>query len=997
MVNAQVLRSRLFRNLAALPLLIYLGACVGSLGQKSDKDQANGGDDACTFDGVTYDCEALDRCTEDSFDYRLACCQCDPALCNPDPDCPGDPAPNVAASSCMSCHNASSKEDYAGAGLSNPHPFKGAAYLSCVSCHGGNPQGTTKELSHVPAPPAIGGEAQQLVSPFAYFNRLTLTGLDKLGPYSANGTPYTALDYLQFVNPGDLRVVSDGRSCGKSSCHKSEHVDWVTKMPIATESGFFSGTLYSIGVENGIPEHRGLYEDTAAEYGFRAVSDSDFPYDPNDIGLVQRLMEFPERAQYGNTSGIYKNPAYDVNLLASSMYTALDDPTKSNRVKANSPLATLAAEQVAVTCGDCHLGSAGQNNRYADFRSSGCTACHMQYAPDGRSRSTDYNINHNEPANPDAIAAPERPHPATHQIRSVAKILPRGGFMRGIDDYACAGCHQGSNRTVLQYWGIRLDQNNDLDSGLQYPANPVSYLDAENNPLLFDPKVGNQTFNGRNKDQLIVFEDYDGDGRDDTPPDVHFEAGLGCIDCHGSRDAHAGAKGDTTGGKIASRESQATAIECESCHGGVDDYARTVPCETYSGAIAKCVADRAGNAVRNVVEDSSGNYWLTSRVTGKSHFVRQTKDAIVQNGKKHPQTGEYLYSAAASYAMGRADGNPATGIGPVQNDPTKVGAKFAHSDTMECVSCHSSWTNNCVGCHASNEYNDDPNQFFFSNITGERIVVNQNIAAFTYITPVPMSLGVGASGRITQTAPGMKMFLRYTDLNGNESEVLAFTDRNGNGNNPGVGGRGDFGALAHNKIMPHSIRGKVTAKNEGPRYCVACHLTQESVNKWGSAYQAFRTALDNGDFAKLDWNLLAEHIGKNPGNQLNSPFWVQMVVGLGTGLFLFDANGCPVNPLDRRANHEGCNDAPANTYDPANVVYNLDRVVEPSGVANASNSHPMLNGLPSPLRDGARYPKLAGPFGARLLRRLADPAVGLILDSYLDADGRGTGRAKSYQ
>ena len=40
---------------------------------------------------------------------------------------------------------------------------------------------------------------------------------------------------------------------------------------------------------------------------------------------------------------------------------------------------------------------------------------------------------------------------------------------------------------------------------------------------------GNQTFNNRTADQYLLFEDYDGDGRDDTPPDLHYEAGLGVL------------------------------------------------------------------------------------------------------------------------------------------------------------------------------------------------------------------------------------------------------------------------------------------------------------------------------------------------------------------------------------------------------------------------------------------------------------------------------------
>ena len=145
------------------------------------------------------------------------------------------------------------------------------------------------------------------------------------------------------------------------------------------------------------------------------------------------------------------NPDYTADTLNNTTYDAnyADNPF---RLRTGSKMAELMTEQVSITCGNCHLYSAGNNNRYADYRSSGCTACHMEYSFDGRSRSNDPFINTLEPANADAIAAPERPHVEAHQIRNVAKILPNGGFVRGIGDRACVGCHQGSNRTVLQYW-----------------------------------------------------------------------------------------------------------------------------------------------------------------------------------------------------------------------------------------------------------------------------------------------------------------------------------------------------------------------------------------------------------------------------------------------------------------------------------------------------------------------------------------------------------------
>jgi hypothetical protein len=48
------------------------------------------------------------------------------------------------------------------------------------------------------------------------------------------------------------------------------------------------------------------------------------------------------------------------------------------------------------------------------------------------------------------------------------------------------------------------------------------------------------------------------------------------------------------------------------------------------------------------------------------------------------------------------------------------------------------------------------------------------------------------------------------------------------------------------------------------------------------------------------------------------------------------------------------------------------------------------------LRDGATDPDLAGPLGATLIRKLADPVNGVVLDSWLDANGASRGNASTY-
>ena len=889
------------------------------------------------------------------------------------------------AESCMQCHNGSTQNDFAGPGLENPHPFGDAAMMRCTTCHGGNPEGVDAVTSHVPPPPEIGDDAKQQVDPVAYFNRLTLTGIDKFPDYTVDGVHYTALDYLQFINPGDLRVVTESRSCGQ--CH-SGHAECVNGSLLATEAGVFSGAMFAIGVDNAIPSHQGLFEDTAADLGFRAVIDSIYAFDPLKVGVVDSLIEMPVYSAFGDTSptAIHNNALYNSPDLA-------NDQLANNQVITGSPLANLYTEQVSFTCGDCHLGSAGANNRYGDYRSSGCTACHMQYSLDGRSRSGDPNVNLFEPADPDNIDDPEQPHIARHLITSVAKTLPSGEQVQGINDYACAGCHQGSNRTVMQYWGIRLDQNEDVRRGKQYPADPVSFQTTANDPRLFDPVVGNNTFNGRRARQYLLMEDYDGDGRDDTPADVHYDAGMGCIDCHGSADLHGGYVPSKTSATIHSRQEQGVAIECESCHGTVSAYAPTMTGTAFNGQTAEIGVDRDGNPINHVVKEGS-DYFMYSRLTGAKHYISQTRDTVVDSGAKNPFTNRDVYTDKASYAMGRNDGLSTTGIGPQQTGQPAAG--FAHTDNMSCASCHSSWTNSCIGCHLGGEYNDN-NKNLVSNITGQRIVFDQANADFVYQTPVPFQLGIGPKNRIEPIIANTDVFFQYEDLNNVDSKIFTFSDRNGKGNDPVTG----LASLSHNVMMPHSIRGRVDASNEGPRYCVACHLTDEGLTNFGADYTNHRNALATGNLGNLDFTLLQTHIGKNTGNQLNSPLWVHMVAGLGTGLFLFDEHGCPINPLDDDNNRVGCDGTSPKTNFAANGIapafFDLDRLVDSTGDSKGSSNHAMLDPVVTPnLRQGADNPQLSGPLGSTLIDRLTNPTSGIVLNSWLDADGETQGDASDF-
>jgi len=459
---------------------------------------------------------------------------------------------------------------------------------------------------------------------------------------------------------------------------------------------------------------------------------------------------------------------------------------------------------------------------------------------------------------------------------------------------------------------------------------------------------------------------------------------MGCIDCHGSIDLHGGDVNAPNNKRISSRMEHAVTIQCESCHGGVDDYAPTKPAVSHDGTTAPVGVDSKGNPIKHVVLEDDGHYYMYSRLTGKKHFVPQTLDTIVDSGKSNPFSGAPLFSVKASYAMGRDDGNAATGMGPQQpGEPRDT----CHSDTMSCASCHASWTNTCMGCHLEGEYNNGNN---FSNITGDRIVFRERFAEFVYQSPLFFQLGVNSRNKIEQTSSNTKMFFRWKDRTGNRSEVFTFSDRHGKGSSSAH----PFGALGHNAMMAHSIRGKVTETDEGPRYCVACHNTRTGIDQYGEVYDTFRTAMNTGQFENLDFPTLQQHFGRNPGNRLNSPLFVHMVAGLGSGLFLFDKDGGAVNDLDTDANRYGSNDvSPKDQFDITKVRFNLDRIVRPDGVAIGASNHALIQPVIGPnLRDGAENPNLAGPLGRRLIELLTDPVNGVVLETWIDADGVAQGQ-----
>ena len=195
--------------------------------------------------------------------------------------------------------------------------------------------------------------------------------------------------------------------------------------------------------------------------------------------------------------------------------------TVASIAKAEDP-PPLAGDEVEVgpwiehylkkSCDKCHLWSSGENAATGTYRSAGCTACHMVYGDDGVSASADANAR-----------AAKGPHPIRHELTT------------RIRSEQCGHCHFRGARIWPNYQGLREQAAGGLD-----PPNVVRRAE----PLYGRPPG-------------FYIEDEDGtNANDETPPDVHFEAGMWCIDCHTRAENH----GD---GRLYGELSAALEVTCE--------------------------------------------------------------------------------------------------------------------------------------------------------------------------------------------------------------------------------------------------------------------------------------------------------------------------------------------------------------------------------------------------------------------------------------------------
>ncbi|MCD6048944.1 MAG: repeat protein, partial [Verrucomicrobia bacterium] len=317
-------------------------------------------------------------------------------------------AAHMKSRGCIECHKGSDNHTM----HKSPN-----VVLGCTDCHGGNPApGLTMRKAHVEP----------------RFPDLWVT--------SANPNDSSVLlnhespEFVQFVNPGDLRVAN--KACGL--CHEKEARD-VGHSMMRHGAMLWGAALYNNG---STPNKNYNYGQAYGPDGVPLRLVNPTPVTPEDTkyrGIVPFLDPLPRFAlsQPGNILRIFEKGGE--KQLQLGVPTVTEPPGKPIRRLSDRGLGTLnRIDPVFLNLQktrlhDPLLDFMGSNNHPGDYRSSGCTACHVVYANDRSPTHSSWYFKYGHQglsfSGDESIRKNERGHPIKHE------------FTRAIPTSQCMNCH----------------------------------------------------------------------------------------------------------------------------------------------------------------------------------------------------------------------------------------------------------------------------------------------------------------------------------------------------------------------------------------------------------------------------------------------------------------------------------------------------------------------------------------------------------------------------
>jgi hypothetical protein len=741
---------------------------------------------------------------------------------------------------CLECH----------ARVEPMHKAEQNVVLGCTDCHGGNPaRKLKKEEAHIlPKNKEFWKTSANPPNSNAWLN-------------------HESPEFIRFINPGDLRVAQ--QACGL--CH-GEIIRNVDHSMMNHGAMLWGAALYNNGSFY-LKNYRFGQAYGADGAPLRLVNYT--PVTPRDTH-VRGILPFIDPLPRFNLS----NPGNILRIFEKGGEKQLqlglptsDEPNGRPRNRLSERgLGTLNRTDPVflglqkTRLHDPLLGFLGSNDHAGDYRTSGCSACHVTYANDRSPTNSgwwskyghqglSFTLDKSIPKN-------ERGHPIIHQLT------------RSIPSSQCMNCHmhQG-NLFVNPYLGYTWwDQ--ETDGEFMYPDMQHNPTDAELVRFtMFNPEAAAARGLWSNEDFLdrvaelnpqlkhTQFADYHGHGwvfraifkhdrkgnlldlddnkinNDDTRKfakavhlkDVHLADGMQCGDCHFLTDVHGN-------GMLYGEPRNATAITCVDCHGTVDQRP-TLITSGNAGQIDLLNTSNTPFGPRFVWEGNK--LWQQSSMSPDVRWeIPQTIDTI------NPLSSHYNPKSAYAKTLQR-DGKTwgfVAGIGdaggPKASNPTPNitvpsyhnHVRLAHDNaTMDCQICHTSWATSCFGCHLPMKANQRVPLNKFEGVTDRN---------FTTYNPQVVRDDVFMLG-IDGTVKKNRMAVIRS------SSAVVVSSQNANrewvySQQQTISAEG-YSGQAFNPHFPHTTSSVGTTKN-----CTDCHLSKDNDNNaWMTSLLGFGTGTVN--------------------------------------------------------------------------------------------------------------------------------------------------------
>jgi hypothetical protein len=733
------------------------------------------------------------------------------------------------SSGCTSCHTATDEPTM--------HPSKGV-HLGCTDCHGGNNSVSVAAGTSPTSPEYLQAKEKAHVQPHdAFFkNRTALPE----GAYTK--WLKESAEYVKFVNPGDLRVAPE--TCGTPGCHPSETRAVSTNM--MTHSGFLWGAaLYNNG---GFPYKNTHFGESYDRDGTPRDLKTVPPPNPEETRIKGVMPELSplyrwEISQPGNVLRVFERGGEKKGEIGNPK--AEEEPGKPNDKLSDRGFGTelrtdpvfLGLQKTRLL--DPILSLPGTQDHPGDYRSSGCSACHVIYANDrdpahsasyaqfghlGYSASVDPTIRKDEPG-----------HPIKH------------AFTRAIPSSQCMICHihPGTNM-VTTYFGLTW-WDNEIDGDKMYPPeqrNPTEeerYQVALRNPEAaaarglwgedkFLEQTGSPEFNAKLK--TTQFADFHGHGwvfrgvynhdrkgnwldKDGQPiafddpqkfqkavhlADIHLEKGMQCADCHFAQDNHGN-------GKIYGEPRAAVEIDCVDCHGTIRQKATLVT----SGPAAPD-APRPG--------EPRGRHLEALRTPSGYRRFEWRGDKLIQRSMTDPnveweivQTKDTITPGNSHFSMKSFRAKLMNKDGVAFAQAPGDDSQLAHGNSsMTCYACHTSWTPTCFGCHLQMTANVRRPMLHNEGL------MTRNYTSYNFQVLRDDAYFLGVDGTVTghRVAPARSSCAVLVSSQNANREWLYYEQQT-------ISAEG-FSGQAFSTFVPHTVRAKET------KQCTDCHVSAANNN-----------------------------------------------------------------------------------------------------------------------------------------------------------------------